>query len=449
MLSLSPYQSDGVRWLSDRPRAILADDMGLGKTAQAIAAVRQSGARSCLVVCPKSLIGQWHGELSQWDPSRSVAWHVTNYERVHHARATYDYVIVDESVKIKNPEAQRTANVLIAVLKAPRVVFLTGTPIRNHPKDLFTMAAAIDTRLLIARQLPLQSSLRKSYWRWVRRTFVVTPNMWGGYDIGDWLPGREEEVQAWLGQHMLRRTKALLKLPPLSREVVHIPYAPGQKEAVQAIQDSLLQVIQDDGTVEGQQLTNALQILIRLRQANVDPSMIPSPGGSGKLNWLKQWWTDYQEITPKVILFTSFARFAHRVGETLPHTSVYTGELSQSRREGVIAQFHEPGPRLMAMTAEAGAFGLNLQVADATIWSDLPWTPDTWEQGTARMHRRGQEKPCHEWILQHPESVDGIVYRILQRKNRLATRTLAAQKAVLAELKNQGGERHERESVRA
>ena len=52
---LLPFQAEGVRWLLDNKRALLADDMGLGKTIQAISATRDCFARGvvtrALVVC--------------------------------------------------------------------------------------------------------------------------------------------------------------------------------------------------------------------------------------------------------------------------------------------------------------------------------------------------------------------------------------------------------------
>jgi SNF2 family DNA or RNA helicase len=57
---LFPHQVDGVAFLLDRRRAILADDMGLGKTSQSITALREAAPQGpWLVVFPASVKSNW------------------------------------------------------------------------------------------------------------------------------------------------------------------------------------------------------------------------------------------------------------------------------------------------------------------------------------------------------------------------------------------------------
>src|SRR5437763_8500552 len=65
----NPHQIDAVIFARRRLReggCILADEVGLGKTIEAglvIAQSRAEGAERILLIVPKSLIGQWQGEL--------------------------------------------------------------------------------------------------------------------------------------------------------------------------------------------------------------------------------------------------------------------------------------------------------------------------------------------------------------------------------------------------
>ena len=65
----NPHQIDAVIFALRRLReggCILADEVGLGKTIEAglvIAQSRAEGAQCILLIVPKSLIGQWQGEL--------------------------------------------------------------------------------------------------------------------------------------------------------------------------------------------------------------------------------------------------------------------------------------------------------------------------------------------------------------------------------------------------
>src|ERR1700682_5151077 len=65
----NPHQIDAVIFALKRLReggGILADEVGLGKTIEAglvIAQSRAEGAQRILLIVPKSLIGQWQGEV--------------------------------------------------------------------------------------------------------------------------------------------------------------------------------------------------------------------------------------------------------------------------------------------------------------------------------------------------------------------------------------------------
>jgi SNF2 family DNA or RNA helicase len=52
---LYPHQVDGIKFLTQHGRAILADDMGLGKTRQAVIAMNEAAPNGVvLVICPAS-----------------------------------------------------------------------------------------------------------------------------------------------------------------------------------------------------------------------------------------------------------------------------------------------------------------------------------------------------------------------------------------------------------
>ena len=131
-----PYQVTGIKWLFDRKNALLADEMGLGKTMQAIIAARllwrEGLVNRILVVCPKTLIPNWHREIEMWWPEVSlntfgvtgnrrfflrlatpnIVFKIINYEAlsrekdwVKDQQFTHDLIVLDEAQRIKNPNA--------------------------------------------------------------------------------------------------------------------------------------------------------------------------------------------------------------------------------------------------------------------------------------------------------------------------------------------------------
>src|SRR5205823_4277043 len=174
---LRPYQLKGVSWLAFLRQfgfgVCLADDMGLGKTIELISlvlhdreqAARQNGSSfgPALLICPMSIVGNWHKELSRFAPSLRVMIHhgherlageafaeeakqhdvvITTYslalrDKEHLAPIDWEYIVVDEAQNIKNEAAKQTQ--AIKNLNARHKIALTGTPVENRLSELWSI----------------------------------------------------------------------------------------------------------------------------------------------------------------------------------------------------------------------------------------------------------------------------------------------------------------------
>ena len=165
------YQLDGFHFLAylatNRFGGVLADDMGLGKTLQTLTWLvwlreQTKNPGPALVVCPKSVMDNWHAEAERfardlrvkvWPASQlnefstsinSADLHVLNYTQLRILGETLSSVrwpaaILDEGQYIKNPSSQ-TAQVARSLDAEHRLV-LTGTPIENRLLDLWSLMA--------------------------------------------------------------------------------------------------------------------------------------------------------------------------------------------------------------------------------------------------------------------------------------------------------------------
>src|SRR6266566_22913 len=161
---LRPYQLKGVSWLAFLKQfgfgACLADDMGLGKTLELITLLLHDPT---LVICPMSIVGNWHRELQRFAPSLSVMVHhgaerladeafreearkhdivITTYalalrDKEHLAPVEWEYVVLDEAQNIKNESAKQTR--AIRSLNARHRIALTGTPVENRLSELWSI----------------------------------------------------------------------------------------------------------------------------------------------------------------------------------------------------------------------------------------------------------------------------------------------------------------------
>ena len=163
--TLRDYQKHGVYWLHFLAQngfgGILADEMGLGKTLQALAFIRTlAGQGPSLVVCPSSLIFNWRAEASKWTPElailtldgprRAEDFHkieksdlvITSYPLLRRDGDSYQNqefsaVILDEAQHIKNPDSQNAQSA--SALKARHRFVLTGTPVENSVRDIWSL----------------------------------------------------------------------------------------------------------------------------------------------------------------------------------------------------------------------------------------------------------------------------------------------------------------------
>ena len=86
------------------------------------------------------------------------------------------------------------------------------------------------------------------------------------------------------------------------------------------------------------------------------------------------------------------------------------GGIKRHDRRAVQDRFRvNPTVRVLVATDAAGE-GVNLQAANIVVNYDLPWNPNRIEQRFGRVHRIGQQLPCHLWNLVAFETREGQVF---------------------------------------
>ena len=172
---LRPYQMRGFMWMQALDRlhmgGILADDMGLGKTLQVITLLLWAKRRgdqdaASIVVAPTSLVYNWMAEIAKFAPelrcaagegtqaqraqtiarlsgeNRDVDVYLTSYPLIRRdigllSKVPFRFAILDEAQYIKN--AMSVGAGAVKQLKAQTRLALTGTPMENHPGELWSI----------------------------------------------------------------------------------------------------------------------------------------------------------------------------------------------------------------------------------------------------------------------------------------------------------------------
>ena len=126
---------------------------------------------------------------------------------------------------------------------------------------------------------------------------------------------------------------------------------------------------------------------------------------------------------PKLIVFSEHKdtldyvadRIAAELGRPEAVVRIHGG-IKRHDRRSVQDRFRvDPTVRVLVATDAAGE-GVNLQVANMMVNYDLPWNPNRIEQRFGRIHRIGQQLPCHLWNLVAHRTREGQVFERLFEK---------------------------------
>jgi hypothetical protein len=445
---LRPYQNVGAAWLCDRVErfggALLADDMGLGKTIQTIALIErmfetadQAGGGLVLVVATTSLLGNWRDEFARFAPARRVrTLHgqardaerekvgsgeviLTSYatlarDLAWHLRREYCLVVVDEASLMRNPDTDHAK--AVTKLRAKRRVALSGTPVENGVRDLWSIFHFILPGWLGSRQefreryeLPLSS--------------------------GEPVAGLLERLRLKTAPFLLRRTKQQVA-PELPAKLVIDEFCDLSPEQ-QAVYRELLvegrkrvETIQDSGN-PGAARMQLLTALLRLRQTCCDLALLGNDRfkhmlvaqRSAKLQRLLELLQEAIDGSHRVLIFSQFQMQLREIETCLLARGWDSLRLDGQtvKRQEMVARFQAvDGPPVFLISLKAGGYGLNLTAADTVIHFDPWWNPAAEAQASDRAHRIGQTQPVTVYRLLTRGTVEEKVLRLQARKRSLA-----------------------------
>lgn len=435
---LRPYQKQGLNWLNFLDDfnfgGCLADDMGLGKTVQIIAFIlslrKKVKQNTNLLIVPTSLIYNWQLEIAKFAPSMRIftlygsdriknTAEFDSYEVILTSYGTllsdvfflkeyvFNYVFLDESQQIKNPESQRYK--AACLLKSRNRIVLTGTPVENNTFDLFGQFSFASPGLLGS----------KSYFK---RLYSDPIDLFKSYK-------RVEELQNKIKPFMLRRSKqeVAAELPEKTEMVLYCEMKPEQRNIYDTYEKEFRDYV---AATTGEELRkkamNVLKGITKLRQICDSPELIKGekmPGNaSAKIELL------LEEIEGKIhqhkiLVFSQFVSMLDLIRKELLSRNIGFAYLTgQTRnRQFVIEKFQQDdATRVFLISLKAGGTGLNLTQADYVYLVDPWWNPAVENQAIDRCHRIGQDKNIVAVRLICPGTVEEKIMVMQQNKNELA-----------------------------
>ncbi|PWG82713.1 DEAD/DEAH box helicase [Pararcticibacter amylolyticus] len=453
---LRAYQKAGYNWFHFLRKynfgGCLADDMGLGKTVQTLALLQkikeedlEEGKRSTsLIIMPTSLIYNWLNEAVKFAPDLNTLVHtgtfrnkevelfmqydvvfttygITRVDAELMEHLYFNYIILDESQNIKNPDSK--AYKAVRKLKSKHKLILSGTPVENSVNDLWTQMSFINAGLLGSRHF-------------FQDSFVNPIEKKKDEE-------KAKKLQAIIKPFVLRRTKGQVakELPEKTEQIFYCRMCEEQAEYYEKIKseyrNELLRTL-EDGTFQRSQI-QVLQGLTKLRQIANHPQMIDSEyeGESGKFENVIHTLENVLAEGHKVLVFSQFVKQLDLYRKYLDKEGVpyvYLDGATKNRGE-VVEEFQKNNEiKLFLISLKAGGVGLNLTEADYVFMLDPWWNPAVEQQAIDRTHRIGQTKNVFIYKFITKDSVEEKIVALQNRKRSFAESLITTEESFVKSL---------------
>ena len=435
------YQLEAVNAVKDLEYAAIFHEQGLGKTKVAIDLVVHWLAHrqldTALIVVKKGLLDNWQRELashSQLVPrvltnNRNGNFYVFNsparvmlahYEAVRAERERMLLflrtrnvgVILDESTKIKNPDAVLTRTFLNLAPLFTRRVIMSGTPVSNRPHDIWSQIKFLDDG----------ASLGDDFGEF-KRSVELSNDLAGAESRQEALESQLQSIFHSISGFVVRETKASAEIS-LPEKVVHsvvTEWEPRQLELYRQVRESLRAIIFQDGQLVADESDVVLKRLLRLVQVTSNPNLIDASYQvePGKLETLLELVSSIVRDGEKCIVWTSFVQNVEWLASILRrhNPQLVHGMLGTREQTDAIRTFlDESSAKVFIATPGSAKEGLTLTVANHVIFYDRLFSLDDYLQAQDRIHRISQDRVCHVHNLIMRDSIDEWVEALLHSK---------------------------------
>ncbi len=369
-----------------------------------------SNQNPTLIICPMSIVGNWHREIQRFAPSLSVMIHhgserladqafeeeakkhdvvITTYalalrDKEHLSLLNWEYIVLDEAQNIKNEAAKQTK--AIRSLNARYKIALTGTPVENRLSELWSIMEFLNPNYLGSAQD-------------FRQSFALPIEKY--HDAN-----RAETLKRLIQPFVLRRLKTdkaiIHDLPDKMEMKVFCNLTQEQASLYEAVVKEMIEKIENSEGIERKGLI--LSTLLKLKQVCNHPTQFIGdgsslPGRSGKLARLEEMLGEALAAGDKALIFSQFAEMGTLLRSHLQETLGYEvlflhGGTPKKNRDAMVQRFQEDrrAAPIFILSLKAGGVGLNLTAANHVFHFDRWWNPAVENQATDRAFRIGQQK---------------------------------------------------------
>lgn len=428
--NLLPHQVAAAKKLARLKVGALFMEQGTGKTITTleIARVRLEVQKIERIVwlCPCSVKNNLKNEIIKQCPEEMLnSFTICGIETLSTSIKTISYLmemcankkcflVVDESLLIKNPRSYRTEHIKRIGELCPYRIILNGTPVSKNEADLYSQFNLLDWRILGY----------KSYW-----SFAANHLEYDDYGKIRRVLNKDYLTDKIAPYSVQIAKKDCIELPPKAEHTYVFDLTREQERHYSIVRDDFLslEALYEYDTSVIYRTLNALQQVAcgrRITSAADKPithePFFKFPENNPRIQELLYAMPEPGE--EKVIVW---CRFSHEIVdvETVLKKNGYNcclfyGGLQQRKRQESLKRFKGDTQVLIANKTCAG-FGLNLQFCHNAIYYSNDWDWATRAQSEDRMHRIGQEQKVNIYNICANASIDERILTCIHRKENM------------------------------
>lgn len=440
-----PYQHEAFEAVKDLEYSAIFHEQGLGKTKIAIDLalywLSKKDIDTVLIVTKKQLVKNWQDEFrfhthlkpSCMNNDRGNNYYIlngiskvilANFETIEIEKERIQLflklrnvaIIIDESTKLKNPDANLTRCFFeLAPLFKNRVI-MTGTPIANRPYDIWAQIFFLDQG----------NSLGTDF-----KEFKKDNDLSNRLTVDDQAREAFEEnvgsIFERISSFCVRETKKScgIVLPEKQYKVIEACFEERQKSIYDSVlKDCSVEIIRD-GTKILDEDEECLKRLLRLNQIASNPRLIDESYSreSGKEIQLDRILKKIISQGEKCIIWSSYIEnvnyFACKYKD-YGSVKIHGSMAIEDRNRSVEKFKNDSEVKLLFATPQAAKEGLTLTVANNAIFYDRTFNLDDYLQAQDRIHRISQKKICTVYNILIKNSIDDWIDALLTAKQNAA-----------------------------
>jgi SWI/SNF-related matrix-associated actin-dependent regulator 1 of chromatin subfamily A len=457
---LRGYQVDGVEVLgANGLMFMLNDEMGLGKTVSTWSSLEvfkePFDLKRVLVIGTKSVVRNWPREAERWAPSWDVrpantpsklqklltsgfegaiviSWGQLSKKLRHGhrwpeiiellVRWAPDVLVADEAHYAKEWTSSRGQVFLELTYAADRVLPMTGTPMRNRPKELWMLMQAV------------RPALYPAFGPFGQRYCGPTVTYLGKKRKINYKGAtNKEELAARLDEVQIRRRKrgpngVLADLPDVINHTRHY-------DAPVALRRSWKVVLEMMRANRGEEPSAELMALFTAAYRETGEAKVPHA-----LSLLDEIWESRGGVEPTIILLhhsSVVEALEAAIAKRGLRQAKIVGSVSDSARQQIVDRF-QAGEIDVFIGSQACKEGVTLTRSNIVVRLERWWTHADEDQGSSRADRFGQTRGVEVFCPHMPGTMDDYHAKLVDKKKNLALDIVDARgllKAMMTELK--------------